>query len=566
MQMKWASDALAALLREMDFKYVALNPGASYRGLHDSIVNFLGNENPEMLLCLHEEHAIAIAHGWAKVTNTPLLCAVHSQVGLMHATMAMYVAWVDRIPMVVLGANGPLDAAKRRPFRDWVHTSADNGALVRHYTKWDDQPHSIEAALVSLLRANQMARALPGGPTYVAFDVEMQEEEIDPALPLPDLARFAPPHPPVPTPADVQQVATLLRRAERPVILVGRVSRSLDGWEQRIALAEALGARVVTDLKVGAGFPTDHPLHVSPPGGKLTRPQIEAVRAADAVLNLDFVDLGGTLLQAYDGKPPTATVISCSLDQYVHNGWSMDYQELPAVDLNLAGDPDTFVPLLLAALGVTVPAKPSYTPVRRAPAALPNAEHINLTRLSATVAETFAAEETCFIRLKSSSDCPFTFRHPLDYLGGSTGVGIGPGIAVGAALALRGSSRLPVVVLGDGDFLMGGTAFWTAAASRIPLLVIVANNRSFYNDEVHQEHVARHRGRPVERKWIGQRIDDPPPDLAGFARVQGGVGIGPVTRADELADALRRAIAEVRAGKLCVVDVIVQPEAADGRG
>ncbi len=515
MQMKWASDALAALLREMDFKYVALNPGASYRGLHDSIVNFLGNENPEMLLCLHEEHAIALAHGWAKVTNTPLLTAVHSQVGLMHATMAMYVAWVDRIPMVVLGANGPLDAAKRRPFRDWVHTSADNGALVRHYTKWDDQPHSIEAALVSLLRANQIARAVPCGPTYVAFDVEMQEEEIDPALPLPDLVRFAPPHPPVPTPADVAQVATLLRAAKQPVILVGRVSRSLDGWNERIALAEALGAQVITDLKVGAGFPTDHPLHVSPPGGKLTRPQVAAVRAADVVLNLDFVDLGGTLSQAYDGKPPAAKIISCSLDQYVHNGWSMDYQDLPAVDVILAGDPDAFVPLLLAALGAAVPAQPSYTPVTRAPAALTAGEHINLTRLSATVAQTFAEHETCFIRLKSSSDCPFTFRHPLDYLGGSTGVGIGPGIAVGAALALRGSSRLPVVVLGDGDFLMGGTAFWTAAASRIPLLVIVANNRSFYNDEVHQEHVARHR-RPAGRAQM-----DRPADRRSAARSRG---------------------------------------------
>jgi len=564
--MKWASDALAALLREMNFKYVALNPGASYRGLHDSIVNFLGNENPQMLLCLHEEHAIALAHGYAKVTNTPLLTAVHSQVGLMHATMAMYVAWVDRIPMVVLGANGPLDAAKRRPFRDWVHTSADNGALVRHYTKWDDQPHSIEAALVSLLRANQIARAVPCGPTYVAFDVEMQETEIDEALPLPELARFAPPRPPVPTPVDVAQVAALLRAAKQPVILVGRVSRSVTGWNERIALAEALGARVVTDLKVGAGFPTDHPLHVSPPGANLTPPQREAVKAADVVLSLDYLDLGGALLQAYAGKPPAARVVSCSLDQYLHNGWSMDYQELPAVDVNLAGDPDAFVPLLLAALGVTVPAQPAYTPVRRAPAALPSDDRINLARFSATVADVFAEHETCFIRLKNSSDCPFTFRHPLDYLGGSTGVGIGPGIAVGAALALRESARLPVVILGDGDFLMGGTAFWTACANRIPLLVIVANNRSFYNDEVHQEHVARHRGRPVERKWIGQRIDDPPPDLAGFARVQGGVGIGPVTRASEIPDALRRAIAEVRAGKLCVVDVIVEPEAADGRG
>lgn len=253
--MEWGSDAIAALLRELNFGYVALNPGSSYRGLHDSLVNYLGNENPTMLLCLHEEHAISIAHGYAKVTNTPLLTAIHSQVGLMHASMAMYVAWVDRIPMVVIGANGPVDATKRRPFRDWVHTSADNAALVRNYTKWDDQPGSVEAALISVLRANQIARSLPGGPTYVSLDVTLQEDPLDPSVTLPDIARYAPPSPPVPTPADVANVASLLRAARKPVILIGRVSRSLAGWNERIALAEALNARVVTDHKVGAGFP-----------------------------------------------------------------------------------------------------------------------------------------------------------------------------------------------------------------------------------------------------------------------------------------------------------------------
>ena len=287
------------------------------------------------------------------------------------------------------------------------------------------------------------------------------------------------------------------------------------------------------------------------------------MRDADVVLSLDFVDLGGTLAEAYEGAAPAAKIVSCSLDQYVHNGWSMDYQELPAVDVNLAGDPDAFVPALLDALGVTVTPRAIPAPVRGTPAATPDGP-MRLGTLNAIVADVFSEHETCFIRLKGGSG--MTFHHPLDYLGGSTGVGIGPGIAVGAALALRGSSRLPVAVLGDGDFLMGGGAIWTATANEIPLLVIVANNRSFYNDEVHQERIARKRGRPVERKWIGQRIADPAPDIAGYGRVHGAVGIGPITRASELPGALRQAIAEVRAGRVCIVDAVFEPVSADGRG
>ncbi|MGH7714719.1 MAG: thiamine pyrophosphate-binding protein [Vulcanimicrobiaceae bacterium] len=266
----WASDAIAALLRELGFDYIALNPGSSYRGLHDSIVNYLGNERPEILLCLHEEHAIAMGHGYGKVTGKPLLTALHSQVGLMHATMAIYDAWVDRVPMLILGANGPVDARKRRPFRDWVHTTADNGALIRSYTKWDDQPASFEAALESVLRANQIARSLPAGPTYVCFDVEMQERPLSAPMTLPDIKRFAPPEPPVPPPGDVQRAAQILRAAKHPVILVGRVSRSIRGWNERIALAEALQARVITDLKVGASRRTIRCMPARP-GGVLPR-------------------------------------------------------------------------------------------------------------------------------------------------------------------------------------------------------------------------------------------------------------------------------------------------------
>src|SRR4029453_14957103 len=162
----WGSDAIAAMLRALDIPYLALNPGASYRGLHDSLVNYLGNRDPAMLLCLHEESAVAIAHGYAKGTGRPMGAVLHSNVGLMHASMAIFNAWCDRVPMLLLGATGPVDAARRRPWIDWIHTAADQGARGRAFPKWDDQPASVPAALESLLRALQLAQTPPCGPTY----------------------------------------------------------------------------------------------------------------------------------------------------------------------------------------------------------------------------------------------------------------------------------------------------------------------------------------------------------------------------------------------------------------
>ena len=189
----FGSDVAADALRATDIPYIALNPGASYRGLHDSLVNYLGNERPQMLLCLHEESAVAIAHGYAKVTGKAMAAAVHSNVGLMHATMAIFNAWCDRMPMVILGATGPVDAVKRRPWIDWIHTARDQGALVRGYTKWDDQPASPAAAREAVLRANWIANTAPRGPTYVNLDAELQENSLSGPVPPIDTLRFMPP-------------------------------------------------------------------------------------------------------------------------------------------------------------------------------------------------------------------------------------------------------------------------------------------------------------------------------------------------------------------------------------
>ncbi|MGA3305274.1 MAG: thiamine pyrophosphate-binding protein, partial [Stellaceae bacterium] len=269
----WGSDAVADLLRALDIPYVALNPGASYRGLHDSLVNRLGNERPQMLLSLHEESAVAIAHGWAKVTGTPMMAIVHSNVGLMHATMAIFNAWCDRAPLLLLGATGPVDAAKRRPWIDWIHTSKDQGALIRHYTKWDDQPASVAAAQESILRAWKIVQTAPRGPAYVCLDAGLQESKLDAAPPLPDVTRFRPPADAAPDAHHAQEAAKRLHAAHRPVILMGRVSRGEQAWAERVRLAETLGAVVLTDLKQAGSFPSDHPLLGASPA---TFPGVEA--------------------------------------------------------------------------------------------------------------------------------------------------------------------------------------------------------------------------------------------------------------------------------------------------
>jgi thiamine pyrophosphate-dependent acetolactate synthase large subunit-like protein len=565
----WGSDAVAELLRALDIPYIALNPGASYRGLHDSLINRLGNAKPQMLLALHEESAVAIAHGWAKVTGRPMAAIVHSNVGLMHATMAVFNAWCDRIPLLLLGATGPVDAAKRRPWIDWIHTARDQGALVRNYTKWDDQPASVAAAQESILRAWQMIQTAPHAPAYICLDAGMQELKLDALPALPDIARFKAPAPAAPDAALTEEAAKRLHAAARPLILMGRVSREDAGWQDRVRLAESLGALVLTDLKQAAAFPSDHKLLAAPPA---TFPSVESaalLREADAVLALDWVDLAGTLKAAWRGEEVKSFVIHATLDQHLHNGWSMDHQGLAPVDLLLQAEPEPTVSALnaaLAKLGARKAAawqKRQPIPPRETPA-VGGTGTITVPHLAVGLQKALAGRQTSLIRHPLSwAGHLWPIRHPLDFLGsdGGGGVGSGPGTSVGAALALRDgdSGRMPVAILGDGDFLMGVTALWTAVHYRVPLLILVANNRSFYNDEVHQERVAKERDRPVANKWIGQHITHPDIDLAAMAKAQGAASFGPVHDLADLPAALKQAIAATDEGAVAVVDVRVAP-------
>jgi thiamine pyrophosphate-dependent acetolactate synthase large subunit-like protein len=555
----WGSDAVAAMLRELDIPYIALNPGASYRGLHDSIVNYLGNRAPQMLLSIHDENAVTIAHGYYKASGRMMAAALHSNVGLMHASMSVFDAWCDRAPVLILGATGPWDAAKRRPWIDWIHTCSDQAALIRDFTKWDNQPGSPAAAMEALLRASQIAQTAPRGPVYVNLDVSLQEAKIGALPTLPDVARYAPPQPVQPAPELIAEAAKLLSNAKNPVMLAGRCTRSIEGWNARVALAEKLNMRVLSNLKIACAFPTDHRLHAAPPANRLAPETRPLLAEADVILSLDWLDLAGTLKQAYGTKPVTAKIIQVSCDQHNHRGWSMDYQALSPVDVYLMCEPEAAVPLLLDA----AKPRPASAPAAAQPQ-LPSlrSDVVTLRGVAEAVNDVTKGMDVCMAHLPLGWNGAYRhFRHPLDYLGpeGGAGVGSGPGLTVGAALALKGSGRLVVGMLGDGDYLMANTAIWTATHYQLPCLMIICNNRSFFNDELHQDRVAVERGRPPENRWIGQRIGDPDIDLAAMARAQGAEGIGPVARPEDVRPAIEKGVAIARNGGVCVIDARVLP-------
>jgi benzoylformate decarboxylase len=579
-QMKWGSDVVAEVTRRLDLKYIALVPGASYRGFHDSIVNYLGNKNPQMVICLHEEHAVSIADGYGKVTEKPMAVALHSNVGLMHATMTIFNAWCDRTPMIIFGATGPVDAHKRRPWIDWIHTSKDQASMIRHYIKWDDQPASPQAAVESVLRANQIARSAPYGPVYVCLDVGLQEEPLTEKVLIPNAARFAPaPAPAVPQ-ASVIKALKAIGKAKFPLILMGRVSRKQADWNRRVRFAEMVGAAVMTSSNDPSSFPTTHPLHLAAPCLRPSKTATALIEKADLIVSMDWLDLGGVLRLALGSaqtqEPADKTIIHCSVDSYRTNGWSMDHQALAAVDIPIHAEPDQFIAQMLEELDANKAPKIKTRPELKsivhwndalgASAKAANGKSMTLWDMAMTVREFAKRRPITFARLSlgwpGEAD---DFDGPLSFMGndGGGGVGTGPGHCVGTALALKGSGRIPVGIIGDGDYLMGVSALWTAAHMDIPLMIVVADNRSYFNDEMHQERVAQMRDRPPQNRWIGQRIDDPRVDLVAMARAQGFDAEAPVSTAEALAKALKKGADIVAKGGRYFIDSVIEPGYAE---
>jgi thiamine pyrophosphate-dependent acetolactate synthase large subunit-like protein len=571
---------MADLFHICGIPYAACNPGASFRGLHDSLVNYGGNQQPELIQCCHEEISVAIAHGYAKVTGTPMAALLHNVVGLQHASMAIFNAWCDRVPLLAIGATGPMDATLRRPWIDWIHTALVQGNLVRDYVKWDDQPHSLASVPEAFLRAYRIAMTDPQGPVYVCYDAGLQEEVVPTPLPLPDPQRYAPPAPPQGNPAALEQAADLLVQAQHPLLLVDLLGRHPTAVPHLVALAELLAIPVI-DRGGRFNFPNTHPLN-------LTDAADELLAQADVVLALDVLDLFGALGRVDKGtrlfQPaigPHTSVMHLTMGDLFMRSWTADYERLPAVDLPIAADTAVALPTLLHLCRERL--KQADTQRIQARATPLHARHHALRQQWRHIAHSAETQRPLAVAtvvanlwevlqhedwvLVNNAVGAWTRRlwdwqQPGCHLGssGGAGLGYGMGAALGGALAYRHSGKLCVNLQADGDLLYTPSALWTAAHHQLPLLVIMFNNRTYYNSEEHAMELARLRERPLANAGIGTRLDDPPVNFAHLAQSFGLYGEGPIDTVEAIRPALQRAIRVVKEeGRLALVDIVMQP-------
>ena len=576
---QYGSDLMVEVLRDLGIKYIALNPGASYRGFHDSIVNFEPGKGPEIIMCTHEEIAVALANGYARATGEIMATGLHDIVGLQHACMAIFNAWCDRTPILNLGGGGPQSTTHRRS-TDWVHTALVQGNMVREFVKYDDQPNSVDAVPESFLRAYRIAMTEPKGPVYVCLDTDVQEQKITSPMIVPDARLFRAPAGPGPNPESLRRASQLLAEAQWPVIVAGEVGRNPKALPALLDLAEALGAPVI-DSDGRYAFPSTHPLN-------LTTAREEALRNADVVLALDVpslgVPLGPSVRERGNFAPvisPSCKVIHITLLDLERQSWVSDSMWFLPVHVPMAADTAVTLPPLLEQVRERLKSNGSAgRQIQERRAKIEAIYHEARKQSQAWIDKTWEEKPISQARLfgeinkrVQGQSWALVSAHgrrwreaievtePAHGIGGGRGGGVGYGLpsSIGAALGHKGSGRLCVAILGDGDFLMTSNALWTAAKYQIPLLVVVLNNRSYYNDEEHQERMARWRQRPVENKGIGIRIEDPAPDLAAIARALSVDGFGPITEPDQLGPALDKAIEIVGDGKPAVVDVITQP-------
>jgi thiamine pyrophosphate-dependent acetolactate synthase large subunit-like protein len=554
---RYGSDVVVELLGRLGIEYVALNPGATFRGLHDSLVQLDGA--PGIVTCLHEEIAVAVAHGYAKAAGRPMVAAVHDVVGLQHACMAIYNAWCDRVPLLVIGGTGPVAADQRRPWIDWIHTALVQGNHVRDFVKWDDQPASLGAAIESVTRAYRLATTSPHAPTYVCLPVEVQEGRAADVA-LPDLSRFAPGRP-GPDPAAIADAAALLRDARAPVIVLERAADYAGATHWSSELSTLLGAPLI-DLGARMNVATGAALD-------LTGAEAEVLASADVVLAIEVLDLEGCL----SGRAPGASRIHISLADALVGSWTADYQRLAEVTVPIMADAGLALEALVDACrgfpaGVARRRSDHFAAIRErlrrgwdaTAADEREAVPISLSRLADELWTVLANRHWLLAHgtLNGWARRRWRWTEPGSYLGtnGGGGIGYGPGAAIGAALANRGNRRVIVNLQPDGDLLFTPSALWTMANLQLPILNVVWNNRSYYNSQQHAERVARQRSRDLARADRGIAIREPDIDFASLARAYGMWSEGPVEDPGELGRVLARAIDVVDSGAPALVDVV----------
>jgi thiamine pyrophosphate-dependent acetolactate synthase large subunit-like protein len=569
------------VFKTLGIEYICANPGSSFRGLQESVVNYGGNKSPEFITCCHEESAVGMAHGYAKIEGKPLGVFAHSTVGLQHASMAIFNAYCDRVPVYIVLGNS-IDVTKRRPGVEWDHSVEDAAAMVRDYTKWDDLPISLQHFAESGIRAYKIAMTPPMMPVLLVADAELQEAPVreDAGLHIPKLTLASPPQG---DSGAVAEAARLLVAAENPVIIVDRTARTPAGVTHLIELAETLQAPVV-DQFARMNFPTRHPLNHSDNGREL-------ISQADVILGLEVVDLWGAVNSYRDqlhrtSHPITsdgAKLISITVGDLFMKGNYQDIQRYPEVDLAIAADAEATLPSLIEAVKrlVTDDRKVVFE-TRGKQLAEDRQGLLNLASTQATygwdaspiTTARLSAELWAQIKNKDwslvsdvapgMSNWPlrlWAFEKHYQFIGGAGGYGVGYGApsAVGAALANRKYGRLSVNIQCDGDLMYAPGILWTAAHHRIPILNVMHNNRAYHQETMHLQRMGNRHNRGIDRAGIGTTINNPDIDFAKLAQSMGVHAEGPITNPNDLGPAIARAIAVVERGEPALVDVVTQP-------
>jgi acetolactate synthase-1/2/3 large subunit len=559
---RFGSDLVADLLREASVRHVSFNPGSTIRGLHESLVD--AALPPELVLCLTEGIAVSVAQGYAKASGEPMAVLLHDVVGLQNASMSIYNAWCDRVPMLLIGGTGPMSKARRRPWIDWIHTASSQAEAVRQYVKWDDQPHDIESVPESFARALSTSVAVPPGPVYWCLDVDLQEQELPVDPPRRPLSAYAVPTAPAPQPRDLDDLAARLRAASMPLLVSGFAGDTPEGFHGLVELAERLHAPVL-DVGPRFNFPTTHELWAT------GLPEVYG--DVDLVVLLDCEDPVGALapLRADWDAVPVVNVTTAHLRL---RAWAHDYQALAPADKHLTADAPAVLDGLIERLRAVGPDERLRQARRERTAGRVQ------QRRAAWWAEAQAAEAEGCVPLErvlveldkalAGSDVVlaagtnerlehrlWTLDQPRQWCGHTGGGGLGYGVAASLGVAMAVPEGTVVVdVQGDGDLLFAPQALWTASRLQLPLLVVVNNNRCYGNTANHARHVTRDRGRPSGREYAGSGLADPPVDLAALARSFGVAAWGPVTDAAALPAVLEQAVAAVRAGAPALVDVV----------
>jgi acetolactate synthase I/II/III large subunit len=576
------ADFMTDVIKTLGIDYVAANPGSTFRGLQESLINYGENRAPEWLTCCHEESSVAMAHGYYKTAGKPMAAMVHGTVGVQHASMAIYNAYADRVPIMIISGNAR-DANTRRVPVEWQHSVQDNALIVRDYTKWDDTPESLQHYAESQVRAMKLTAAVPSAPVMITVDMDLQENELHPQeeakLRIPKLAFDLPPQ------GDdraLAEAAKLLVNAERPLIFADRYARTQEGIEHLVTLAELLGAAVIAG-EARMNFPSTHPLNQTGIGGTVSK--------ADVILALEPVDLWGLTHKLDDsvGKPwrpilaPGCKVISIGTGNMLIKANYQDFQRYDAADLAIAGDGEASMPALIEAVRradngtrtsqrdarrkqLTDQHDAQVKTTREYAASGWDLQPVHCARLAMEVWEQVKNDDWSLVGSSSATPNQWARRlWPMEkhyhHTGGpgASGVGYGLPAAVGAALANRDRGRLSVNFQPDGDFLYAPGVLWTAAHHRIPLLTLIHNNGGYHQEKMHLQLMANRHDRGIDRAGIGTTLRNPNFDFAKMAQSMGVFAEGPISDPKELAGAIRRALSVVRSGAPALLDIVSQP-------